>query len=391
VPTAATSALRGVRTACKCEGYYEDAHGVDSHVGSLQIADECDVKSCFIARAMTRALGVFVVLMAFTTTSIADETAEKSAPAEKAEAKQAKKPKKGAKKVAPPVEEPAAEEEDRPPTEEEIEAALAPHLKGPQLVELGSNVEIDLPAGVLLFERAEARKMLEQVGDDGENVLGIVQTVGSSWWILIEYDDVGYVSDKDANELDANELFRSFEQGNVAQNARRKTLNIPPLYLDGWSEMPTYKAQQHHLVWGLKGHSDEGPVINFFTRILGRNGYMSVNLIDSPNTIEQSKLDTTNILGAVRFKSGFRYEDHKEGDRDSGLGLSALVLGGAGVAAVKVAKTGFLIKLLLVFKKGFIVIIAAIAGFFKWIFGRKKDEDDLPPPDVSSEPSSPEV
>jgi uncharacterized membrane-anchored protein len=342
---------------------------------------------------MKRALGVFVVLVAFATMATADEPVEKAAPA-KADAKKVdpKKvdAKKKGKKAPPVVEEEVVEDEDRPLTPEELEAAIPPHLNGPQLVDLGSNIEIDLPAGVLLFERAEARKMLEEVGDSGENVLGIVRTLDSTWEILIEFDDVGYVSDKDANELDATQLFSSFEQGNIQQNARRKTLGIPPLYLDGWSEMPTYKATVHHLVWGLKGHSDDGPVINFFTRILGRNGYMSVNLIDSPDTIEKSKQDTANILTAVRFKPGFRYEDHKEGDRDSGLGLGALVLGGGAVAAVKVAKTGFIVTLLLALKKGFIFIIAGVAGLFKWIFGRKKDEDDLPPPsDPYVPPSSP--
>jgi uncharacterized membrane-anchored protein len=315
---------------------------------------------------MTRALGVFVVLLAFVSSAAADKKADK-----KAKAKPAPE-----QKVEPQEE---VADEDKPLTPEELEAQIPAHLKGPQLVDLGSNIEIDLPANVLLFERAEARKMLEEVGDSGENVLAIVRTLDSTWEIIIEYDDVGYVTDKDANELDANELFRSFEQGNVQQNARRKSLGIPALYLDGWSEMPTYKAPVHHLVWGLKGHSDDGPVINFFTRILGRNGYMSVNLIDSPDTIEASKLATANILTSIRYKAGFTYEDHKDGDRSSGLGLGALVLGGAGVAAVKVAKTGFLLKLLLVFKKGFVVLIAAIAGFFKWIFGRKKDDDDLPP------------
>jgi uncharacterized membrane-anchored protein len=368
---------------------------------------------------MKRALGVFVVLLAFAATAGADETdtADQPAPVKKADAKKAKKAdakqadakKAAAKKGADPGalatddESTVGADENMPLTDEEIEASLAPHRKGPQLVDLGSNIEIDLPAGALLFEQAEAKKMLAETGDDGENVLGIVQVLGSSWWILIEYADVGYVTDKDANELDANVLFSQFEQGNIQQNARRKSLGIPALYLDGWSEMPKYKAEQHHLVWGLKGHSDDGPVINFFTRILGRNGFMSVNLIDSPETIEASKLATANILTSVRYKTGYRYEDHKEGDRDSGYGLTALVLGGAGVAAVKVAKTGFLIKLLLVFKKGFILVIVAIGGFFKWILGRKKDDDysasephddyvppSEPPPD-SPPPSSPQV
>lgn len=329
---------------------------------------------------MTRVLGGLVVLLAVATTAGA-EKAKKPAPARQ-EAKPAE---------PPPGEEtaPAEEGEDAPLTDEELEAALPPHLKGPKLVDLGSNIEIDLPADFILLERTEARKLLEQGGDFTDNVLGIVAKLDANWMIVIEYDDVGHVDDSDANQLDANELFNQYVEGTKQQNARRKTLGVPELFLDGWSEMPKYKQAEHHLVWGLKAHSSEGPVINFFTRILGRHGFMSVNLIDSPDSIEQAKLDSQSVLTAIRFKTGYRYEDYREGDKNSGLGLRALVLGGAGLGVAKAAKAGILVKLLLVFKKGFIVIILAIGGLIKWLLGRKKN-DDAPPPDdtnvASSEP-----
>ena len=69
--------------------------------------------------------------------------------------------------------------------------------------------------------------------------------------------------------------------------------------------------------------------------------------------------------------------------KTAGLGLKALVLGGAGIAVAKAAKAGILIKLLLVFKKGFILVLAAIGGFFKWLFGGKQ-QDAVPPSDPLS-------
>ncbi len=335
---------------------------------------------------MTRALGVFVVLLSLATAASADKPAKKptpkAEPAVKVDDKQQADMEAAADEAA--ADEAAAEEDEAPPTPEEIEASLPPHIKGPKVVDLGHDIEIDLPAGMSRYEHAEAKKMLEEYGDDGDDAIAIIVTLDSTWQIVVDYNDVGYVSDKDANDLDAKELFHQFELGNVRQNERRKQLGVAPLYLDGWSEMPAYEAKQHHLVWGLKGHSDDGPVINFFTRILGRNGFMSVNLIDTPDKIEQSKVEAAPLLGAIHYRIGARYEDHEDGDRDSGMGLSALVLGGAGVAVAKAAKTGFLIKLLLIFKKGFIVIIAALGGLFKWLFGRKKNDDGGLPPDTGS-------
>lgn len=336
---------------------------------------------------MMRLFGVFGLMFVLAGVAAADH-------ATKAPAKQAsKKAAKHASKPAPPADDQppadeaaagddgtAADGSDGQMTPEEIEASLPPHVNGPKLVDLGHDIQIDLPAGMLLLERDEARKMLEKGGDDTQNVLGVVGQLDANWLVVIEYDDVGYVSDTDADKLDSNELLRSYEEGTKQQNARRKTLGVPELFLDGWSELPAYKRLQHHLVWGLKAHSTEGPVINFFTRILGRSGYMSVNLIDSPDAIEQSKHDTQVLLDAIQFKAGSRYEDHQDGDRDSGLGLRALVLGGAGLGLVKAAKAGFLIKLLLIFKKGFIVVFAAIGGFFKWMLGRKKKNADAEPP-----------
>jgi uncharacterized membrane-anchored protein len=318
---------------------------------------------------MTRRAGVIAVVLAVVCLDAAAKPAKKPA--------QPPPP-------PPPAEEPAppADDAERPLTPDEIEASLPPHINGPKLVDLGHDIEIDLPAGMLLLERTEAQAMLREGGGSAENVLAVVAKLDADWMIVVEYADIGYVTDTDADQLDANELFQQYVEGTKEQNERRRALGVPELYLDGWSEMPAYKKQVHHLVWGLKGHTDEGPVINFFTRILGRNGFLSVNLIDAPDRIEASKAETAPVLAATRFKQGARYEDHQEGDKSSGIGLRALVLGGTGVAVVKAAKAGFLIKLLLVFKKGFILVIVAIGGLFKWLLGRKnKDSDlDVPPP-----------
>jgi uncharacterized membrane-anchored protein len=327
---------------------------------------------------MKRSVGVLLVLVALVG----------AAAAEKKKAPKAAEP--------PPAAEPAPSEaaepaEDPPLTPEEIEAQMPPHVKGPKLVELGHEIELDLPEGMILLEREEAQKLIREGGDDAENALGVVVRLDAQWWAVIEYNDVGYVDDSDADQLNANELLDAYKQGTQEQNIKRKQLGVPELVLDGWSEMPSYQKAAKHLVWGLKGHSTDGVFINYFTRLLGRNGYISINLIDSPENIEAAKVQAQPLLTATRYKAGSRYEDHQDGDKSSGLGLRALVLGGTGVAVVKAAKAGIIVKLLLVFKKGFIVVFAAIGGFFKWLFGRKKDQDTEVPPDppaVSGDPPS---
>jgi uncharacterized membrane-anchored protein len=183
-------------------------------------------------------------------------------------------------------------------------------------------------------------------------------------------------------------MLDQFKQGTIEQNKKRVAMGVPELILDGWSEPPRYERSTRHLVWGLNGHDTRGKFVNFFTRFLGRNGYLSVDLIDDPATIEASKVEALSVLDAVHFDIGSRYEDHVGSDRSSGLGLKALVLGGTGLVIAK--KTGILIAILLALKKGFIVVIAAIGGLFKWLFGRRKREADAVPTTSTSDPPAPD-
>ncbi len=235
-----------------------------------------------------------------------------------------------------------------------------PHITGPKLVDLGNQSEIDLPDGMVMYEREVAQKLLREEGSRADNVVAALFRPDQEWGVVIEYEDSGYINDSDANELDGDKL-QAFREGTAEQNATRRQLGKPELFVDAWSEPPRYEVAKHHLVWGLKLHdSTNEPIINFFTRVLGRTGYLSINLIAAPDKIEQAKVQALAVLTSTRFKPGARYEDHKSGDKDSGIGLTALVLGGAGLAVAKAAKAGIIIKILLVLKKGIIVIVAAI-------------------------------
>src|SRR6185312_14970402 len=108
---------------------------------------------------MMRALGVFVVLLVMATPAGAEKAAKKPAPAKQAE------PAPPAEDAPPAGSDATGSDDEKPLSPEEIEASLPPHINGPKLVDLGHDVEIDLPAGMLLLERAEARKMLEKGGD----------------------------------------------------------------------------------------------------------------------------------------------------------------------------------------------------------------------------------
>jgi uncharacterized membrane-anchored protein len=329
---------------------------------------------------MMRRLGVLVALCALAGTASAQKAKPKAPPT--------------AKKAPPPAdtEQPPADDgtadadaDGSADADADAPAQMPAHITGPQLVDLGHNTEIDLPAGAILFEHDVAKQIVEKDGGDGESVAAIILPAdeAQTWFVRIDYDDVGYVKDSDANDLDPNDLFNQYKQGTEEQNTRRRSLGVPELFLDGWSEMPKYDKPTHKLEWGFKAHSTDGPNINYFSRLLGRNGYMSVDLIDSPDKIEQAKQQAAAVMAGIRYKPGAKYDDHQGGDKDSGMGLKALIVGGAGIAVFKAAKGGWIIAALLAMKKGIILVVAGIAAFFKKIFGRGKKVQlppDGPPP-----------
>jgi uncharacterized membrane-anchored protein len=254
---------------------------------------------------------------------------------------------------------------------------LPPHVVGPKRVDLGNSTAIDLPDGLVLFEGTVARDLLRKGGDPDDGVVAIVFKPGSKWEVIIGYSNSGYIDDSDANDLDADELLDAFRSGTAEQNKKRKAIGQAELAIDGWTEKPRYDPAKHHLVWGVAAHDVDGKVVNFFTRILGRSGFVLVNLIDAPERMEASKQEALAILQATHFNPGSTYADHVSSDRSSGLGLRGLVLGGAGVAVA--SKLGLLAKILLVFKKLFIVVFAVIGGFLRWLFRRKSRAQDADP------------
>ena len=121
---------------------------------------------------------------------------------------------------------------------------------------------------------------------------------------------------------------------------------------------------------------------------------MSVDLVMGPEQYWASLSDFNNLLTGFTFQQGNRYADFVRGDKVAEYGLTALILGGAGAAAIKtglLAKAWrFILVAVLALKKLVIVVFAGLAAIFRklwlWITGRKRDsEGPLPPVEVKPE------
>src|SRR5215813_2681703 len=277
-----------------------------------------------------------------------------------------------------------------PPTPQREEEPL-PWMEGPTKMVLGHALTLDLPQGFAALPREPAKKLMERNGNFfNDNLLAVVTAPEAQWFVSLRYIDDGYVRDDEAEKMDPVAILEAIQEGVEEANKVRKERGFSAFHISGWTDVPRYERASHHVIWGTRGHSDNGTTLNYTTRILGRGGLVSMTLVGSPEVVEANKPQLTTLIGATRWDPGARYEDFQQGkDRVAEYGLAALVAGGAGAAALKLVKVGLLAKfgtkllaLLIAGKKLIFVAVAGWAALLKRLFGKKAAQPapSEPPP-----------
>lgn len=252
------------------------------------------------------------------------------------------------------------------------EAALAAMRHGPAEVSLRDQAALRLPAGYGYIAAAQAQRLLRAMGNtSGSELEGLVVDASNpfdGWFVVIEYVASGYVKDDDARDWKADELLARLREGTEAGNKERRTRGFPEIEIVGWVERPAYDARTHRLVWSAatrrKGEPASDRGVNYNTYALGREGYFSLNLVTGLDAIEGLKPRAGELLGALAYRNGKRYQDFNAAtDRVAEYGLAALV---AGTAAKKLGLFALIGALLAKFWKiGALAVMAFGAGALK--------------------------
>lgn len=256
------------------------------------------------------------------------------------------------------------------------ETPSIPWKAAPGQIALEDQAILRVPAGYKYLEGAEARKALHSMGNPNvEGVLAMIGDASGDWFAVVEFDKAGYIKDDDARDWKVDELLESIKKGTEQSNEERRKSGIPEMEIQGWIEKPNYDASSHRLIWSIsaydKGGDPKNSNINYNTYALGRDGYMTVNLVTDLDKIERYKPNARALLAALEFKDGKKYSDFNAStDRVAEYGLAALV---AGVAAKKLGLLALAGAFLLKFAK---IILLGLAGFGATLgkfFKRKKD------------------
>jgi uncharacterized membrane-anchored protein len=263
--------------------------------------------------------------------------------------------------------------------------------EGPAHVKLGEMLaDIDLPAKYEFVDKETTEKFLKQQGGTPDGVLGMIVPTDEkdgNFFVVCRFEDVGYVNDDDANKINAQDILNTYKDGAREQNDERKELDLPPIYVGGWAEEPHYKKDSHQVIWAIQIKDDDAetaPVtdINYNTRILGRRGVLSLNLVTAPEDLATNKTKVATLLDATHFVKTQTYADYNpKTDKKAEFGLAGLILGGGAMAAA--AKMGvfgaiskWFLAILLVFKKFAIVGIAAVGAIIAKLFGKKQPQPE---------------
>lgn len=250
---------------------------------------------------------------------------------------------------------------------------------GPAEVVLKDQAKLALPAARLWVPQPVAGKIMQAMGNRSDaRLLGLVYPMGEAeeWIVVAEYEPAGYVKDDDARDWNADDLLKSLKEGTAAANEERRARGFPAIEVTGWAEKPAYDAATHRLVWAATaaqtGQQDSPTIVNYNTYALGREGFISLNLLTDSAHLNADKVQARDLLGRLEFIGGKRYADFdSKTDHIAEYGLAALV---AGVAAKKLGLLAIIgVALVKFWKLGLIALVGggALWPRLKARFGKK--------------------
>ncbi len=253
------------------------------------------------------------------------------------------------------------------------EASDIPWQTGPGVGRLGDIAEIQIPEGYHFAGRDGVKRFLELTQNPASGgELGVLLPPGNDggppWFVVFTFSPIGYVRDDDKNELDAEAILNTIRKGTEAANREREKRGWGAMRIVGWEQPPRYDSITHNLTWAIRGGDQESEVINYSVRLLGRRGVMHADLVLSPEQLEATVPEFDGILTGFDFVQGNRYAEFVKGDKIAEYGLTALIAGGVGAAAMK---SGLLAKLWKAIVVGVLAILAAIK---RMLFGSRDEQ-----------------
>ncbi len=243
---------------------------------------------------------------------------------------------------------------------------------GPLTGRMSKVAEINTPEGYMFSGPKGTQYLMELMGNpvDGSEI-GFVSPDNyfesdDGWFLVFEFNEVGYVKDDEKDSLDADAMLKSIRDNEQSSNDYRQAQGYSTLHVQRWAVSPNYNSETQNLEWALEFEvrPEMDRIVNHNIKILGRNGYVQATLVCGPEQLQSVLPEAREILRGFTYQSGQKYAEYRKGDKIAEYGLTGLVVGG-GLALA--AKSGLLGRLL----KPLIIGVLAFGAFIKKIFTGK--------------------
>jgi uncharacterized membrane-anchored protein len=209
-------------------------------------------------------------------------------------------------------------------------------VAGPAQIRLADQAVLNLPKNLAYIPAAEAGRFLAAMGNlSSEGLLGVVLSLdpGAGWFAVMRLFKPGYIRDDDPGQWQLDELLSSMQKGTEAANKARRSAGFAEVEIVGWIDAPKYDAAAHRLAWSFASRNKDAPDdresgANYNTSTLGRDGFISVNIVTDVPQMQVAKPAILKLLASLQYNDGKRYRDFDAAtDRVSGYGLGALMGG----------------------------------------------------------------
>ncbi len=239
----------------------------------------------------------------------------------------------------------------------------------------GGQATLEVPNGFYYLNPEDAHTVLTSLWDNPNgDSLGMIFPSNytpwdyEAWGATFQFEDIGYVSDDDAEGYDYADLLADMQADTRRDSRARVDAGYDAVDLVGWAEPPSYDTVTRKLHWAMELHFGDMDTntLNYEFRALGREGVLSANFIAGMEHLSEIKADLPQVAGMISFNDGKTYADFDPSlDTVAAVGVAGLVAGKA-----LNSKTGLVAAALLLLKKFWFILLLPFV-WLKNLFRRK--------------------